>query len=70
MDLPFPIKDVLAGVEMALLSPLHPDLFDSVAQQMLPKDIHIYCPPGEDGQVGQEVFPMSQAFMRGWMGAI
>lgn len=50
-DLPFLIEEVLAGIEMALVSHLHPDHFDSIAQQRLPKDIQIYCQPGNKGQI-------------------
>ena len=50
-DLPLPVEDVLADVEMVLVSHLHPDHFDSLAQQQLPKDIQIYCQPGDEGQI-------------------
>lgn len=51
VDLPFPSEKVLADVEMALISHLHPDHFDDLAQQMLPKDIQLYCQPGDEGQI-------------------
>ena len=55
-DLPFPAEDVLADVEIALVSHLHPDHFDSVAQQLLPKNIPIYCQPGDEGQIREAGF--------------
>jgi L-ascorbate metabolism protein UlaG (beta-lactamase superfamily) len=51
VDLPFPAEDVLADVEMVLISHLHPDHFDEVAQQRLPKHIQIYCQPDDEGQI-------------------
>lgn len=51
VDLPFSTDDVLADVEMVLLSHLHPDHFDSLAQQLLPKDIQIYSQPGDEHQI-------------------
>src|ERR1700752_4890030 len=51
VDLPFSTDDVLADVEMVLVSHLHPDHFDSLAQQLLPKDIPIYCQPGDEHQI-------------------
>jgi L-ascorbate metabolism protein UlaG (beta-lactamase superfamily) len=43
VDLPFSPLDVIAGIEMALVSHLHSDHFDPVAQDFLPKDLMILC---------------------------
>ncbi|MEW6735094.1 MAG: MBL fold metallo-hydrolase [Acidobacteriota bacterium] len=51
VDLPCPPEDVLADIEMALISHLHPDHFDSLAQQLLPKDIQLYCQPSDEHQI-------------------
>ena len=51
VDLPFPVEDVLADVEMVLISHLHPDHFDEVAQQRLPKSIQVYCQPDDEAQI-------------------
>jgi len=56
VDLPFPSKDVLADIEMALVSHLHPDHFDSLAQQLLPRNIQIYCQPGDEQQIKEAGF--------------
>lgn len=56
VDLPFPAKDVLTGIEMALISHLHPDHFDSIAQELLPKNIQLYCQPGDEQQIKQAGF--------------
>lgn len=45
MDLPFPVDEVLRGVDTVFVSHLHSDHFDDVAQQMLPQDVPILCPP-------------------------
>ena len=50
-DLPFPPEDVLADIEMVLVSHLHPDHFDSLAQQLLPKNMQIYCQSGDEHQI-------------------
>jgi L-ascorbate metabolism protein UlaG (beta-lactamase superfamily) len=50
-DLPFPTEDVLADIEMVLVSHLHPDHFDSFAQQRLPRDIQICCQPNDQDQI-------------------
>ena len=55
-DLPFSSEDGLANVEMVLVSHLHPDHFDSLARQMLPKDIQIFCQPGDEGQIKEAGF--------------
>jgi L-ascorbate metabolism protein UlaG (beta-lactamase superfamily) len=51
VDLPFPPEDILADVEMVLVSHLHPDHFDHTAQQLLPKTIPVYCQPGDEPQI-------------------
>lgn len=56
VDLPFPSKDILADIEMALVSHLHPDHFDALAQLLLPKDIQIYCQPGDEHQIKEAGF--------------
>ena len=56
MDLPCPPEEVLAGIEMALISHLHPDHFDSLAQQLLPKNIQLYCQPGDEYQIKEAGF--------------
>ena len=45
VDLPMPAEELLADVEMVLVSHLHPDHFDDLARELLPKDIPIYCQP-------------------------
>ena len=55
-DLPFPAEGILADVEMVLLSHLHPDHFDDLAQQLLPKNIALYCQPGDEHSIKEAGF--------------
>jgi L-ascorbate metabolism protein UlaG (beta-lactamase superfamily) len=45
VDLPCTPQEVIAGVEMALISHLHSDHFDPAAQELLPKDLTLFCQP-------------------------
>lgn len=56
VDLPCPPEEVLAGIEMALISHLHPDHFDSLAQQLLPKNLELFCQPGDEHQIKEAGF--------------
>jgi L-ascorbate metabolism protein UlaG (beta-lactamase superfamily) len=56
VDLPIPVEDVLADVEMVLVSHLHPDHFDVLAQQLLPKSIQVYCQPDDEDQIREKGF--------------
>lgn len=51
VPLPFHSSDVLDGVELTVISHLHPDHFDPVAQQLLPKDMPILCQPGDEATI-------------------
>lgn len=56
VDLPFPSEEVLADVEMVLVSHLHPDHFDELAQELLPKNIPLYCQPEDEHQIRAKGF--------------
>jgi L-ascorbate metabolism protein UlaG (beta-lactamase superfamily) len=56
VDLPFSAKEILADIELVLISHLHPDHFDNLAQQQLPKNIQIYCQPGDEQQIKEAGF--------------
>lgn len=43
VDLPVPVEELLSGIDAVLISHLHSDHFDDVAQQMLSKSILILC---------------------------
>ena len=51
VDLPCPAEEVVANVEMVVVSHLHPDHFDNFAQQLLPKNIELYCQPSDEHQI-------------------
>ncbi|MVN85708.1 MBL fold metallo-hydrolase [Deinococcus sp. HMF7620] len=42
-ELPVPAEAVLEGVDLTLISHLHPDHFDPLAQQLLPSSMPILC---------------------------
>lgn len=56
VGLPCTPEEVIAGIEMVIVSHLHSDHFDSVAQELLPKDVPIFCQPGDEGRIGGKGF--------------
>lgn len=53
VDLPCTPGEVVDGIEMVIVSHLHPDHFDPLAQELLPKDIAMFCQPGDEGILTQ-----------------
>lgn len=51
VDLPLPPTDILAGVQAVVVSHLHTDHFDSVAKELVPKDLPLFCQPGNDAAI-------------------
>ena len=50
VDLPFPAEELpqlVASLDAVLLTHTHPDHWDEVAQQLLPKDLPIFCQPAD-----------------------
>ncbi len=47
VDLPCSIDDVLEGVDVVLVSHLHPDHFDEAAFGVVPRDLPVFCQPGD-----------------------
>lgn len=56
VDLPIPAAEIIAGVDLLLVSHLHSDHFDSVAKQMLPKDLPLLCQPGDETTIREAGF--------------
>lgn len=56
VDLPCSPQEVIAGIEMALVSHLHSDHFDPAAQELLPKDVSILCQSGDEAQIAAKGF--------------
>lgn len=48
VDLPLPLDSVLEGVQAVIVSHLHTDHFDSVAKDVLPKNLPLFCQPDND----------------------
>jgi L-ascorbate metabolism protein UlaG (beta-lactamase superfamily) len=49
--LPLTLQAVVADVEAVVVSHLHSDHFDEVAQNILPKQLPLFCQPGDEGQI-------------------
>ncbi len=45
VDLPFPVGQILSGIDGVLASHIHQDHFDKAAFAIIPKDTLIYCQP-------------------------
>jgi L-ascorbate metabolism protein UlaG (beta-lactamase superfamily) len=56
VDLPFSPEEVLDGVKLVVLSHLHSDHFDQVAQELIPKNTTIICQPGDKSQIAESGF--------------
>ena len=50
VDLPCSPRDVIAGIDLAIISHLHSDHFDPAAQELLPKDTPLLCQPGDEAR--------------------
>lgn len=47
IDLPLTVEEILQGVDLTIISHLHPDHFDEAAATLLAKDMAIFCQPGD-----------------------
>lgn len=47
VELPLSVDDILAGVELVLLSHRHGDHFDATARERLPRNLPLYCQPSD-----------------------
>ncbi|MBU1565428.1 MAG: MBL fold metallo-hydrolase [Proteobacteria bacterium] len=45
--LPMTVEQILDGAEVTIISHLHPDHFDEAAALILPKDMPVFCQPGD-----------------------
>ncbi|MEK1889927.1 MAG: MBL fold metallo-hydrolase [Phyllobacterium sp.] len=50
-DLPVSTDEILAGVDFVLVSHLHADHFDKVAQDLVPKHLPLICQPGDEEKI-------------------
>ena len=64
VDLPVSQLEILEGIEMVLISHLHSDHFDPTAKEILPKDLPIFCQPGDELDIQkagfQQVTPVQE----------
>ncbi|MCI0399136.1 MAG: MBL fold metallo-hydrolase [Chloroflexi bacterium] len=51
VELPCSPQEVIAGIEMVVISHLHSDHFDPAAQELLPKELPIFCQPGDEAAI-------------------
>jgi L-ascorbate metabolism protein UlaG (beta-lactamase superfamily) len=51
VDLPVSTGEILAGVDIVIVSHLHADHFDTVAQNLVPKHLPLICQPGDEEKI-------------------
>jgi len=51
VELPASPEAILDGVELVIVSHLHPDHFDPVAQSLVPKHLPLICQPGDEDKI-------------------
>jgi L-ascorbate metabolism protein UlaG (beta-lactamase superfamily) len=51
VELPASPKEILDGVELVIVSHLHADHFDPVAQSLVPKHLPLICQPGDEEKI-------------------
>lgn len=56
VKLPMPADEAIAGAEMLIVSHLHADHFDQPAQTLLPKDLPLFCQPGNENTIREAGF--------------
>lgn len=70
VELSFPVAEILTGVESVIVSHLHPDHYDKAASEALPKEMLIFCQPGDEEQLSKDGFKsvMPVETSRTWRG--
>lgn len=56
VELPAKVEDILEGVELVIVSHLHSDHFDKVAQDAVPKHLPLICQPGDEATIAKAGF--------------
>jgi L-ascorbate metabolism protein UlaG (beta-lactamase superfamily) len=56
VELPLTIEQILDGVELVMVSHLHSDHFDPVAHERVPKDLPLFCQPGNEAFIREKGF--------------
>ncbi len=69
-ELPLSIDEILQGVDLVVVSHLHTDHFDSVAKQVVPKQLLLICQPGDEDVIRavgfEDVVPLKSSLE--WQG--
>ncbi len=69
IDLPMEPAEVVADLDMAVVSHVHQDHFDATAEKVLPKDLPLFCQPGDEekltGKGFQSVTPVETSVQWG-----
>ena len=52
VELPVGVDEILDGVELIIVSHLHSDHFDPIAQSLVPKHLPLICQPGDEDKIG------------------
>ena len=64
-DLPYPIEEIIHGIEAVLVSHVHIDHFDRAARELLSKEIPLFCQPSDveklTGKGFQSVRPVERS---------
>lgn len=66
VDLPASIETILSGVELVVVSHLHSDHFDPVAQEVVPKHLPLICQPGDEEMIREKGFTNVIPLLRGF----
>ena len=48
IDLVLPVEDILKDIEAVLVTHSHPDHFDAIAVQRIPKNVPLFCTPADE----------------------
>ena len=48
VELPFPAEMVVSGLDAVLVTQCHKDDFDETAEQLLPRDVPVFCQPEDE----------------------
>ncbi len=60
-DLPCTPQEAVTGIERLIVSHLHRDHWDAVAQEVVPKDVPLYCQPGDEEIISGQGFTHVEA---------
>lgn len=56
VDLPCTPQEVVVGIDGVIVSHLHPDHFDAAAEELLPREVPLFCQPDDETQIAGKGF--------------